>query len=105
MARRIPRTAQTVDELPKKNQQLLRNNQQLMGKIAFLRNNPMNSQIPGDQVRTLDYLTEKNQQLREKNNQLLGEIVAVRHKLVGPSEACTKVKGGKIIANITAWFF
>jgi hypothetical protein len=104
MAQRTPITTQTLDQLLKKNQRLLRKNQHLMGKMTSLRST-MNSQSPVEQVQTLDYLTGKNQQLREKNKELLGEIASVRRELVEPSEARTKVKAGKIIAHIAAWFY
>ena len=54
-------------------------------------------------VQTLDHLTDKNQQLRKKNQELVSEVAAVGNKLVGPSEARTKVKTGKTIAKIAAW--
>jgi hypothetical protein len=55
-------------------------------------------------AQTLDHLTDKNQQLQKENQELVGEVAAVRNKLAGPSEARTKVKAGKTIANISAWF-
>lgn len=91
--------AQTLDQLLKKNQQLLERNRHLMGEVASLRNSPLNS-IPVNQVQTLDHLTNKNQQLQKKNQKLMGEVAAVRNKLVGPSEARTKVKAEKNTAKI-----
>ena len=75
--------AQTLDQLLKKNQQLLERNGHLMGEMASLRNNPLNS-IPATQVQILDDLTDKNQHLQKKNQKLVGEVAAVRSKLVGP---------------------
>jgi predicted nuclease with TOPRIM domain len=95
--------AQTLDELLKKNQQLMKRNQHLLGEIGSLRNNPLNSNIPMEQLQTLDHLTDKNQQLRKKNQELVSEVAAVGTKLVGPSEASTKVKAEKNIAKIAAW--
>jgi TolA-binding protein len=95
--------AQTLDEQLKKNHQLLERNRHLMGEIASLRNNPLAS-IPVNEVQTLDHLTDKNQQLQKENHELVGEVAAVRNKLAGPSEARTKVKAGKTIAKIAAWF-
>jgi hypothetical protein len=94
---------QALDQLLKKNQQLMKRNQHLLGEIGSLRNNPSNSHIPVKQVQTLDHLTHKNQQLQKKNQELVSEVAAVRNKLVGPSEACTKVKAEKTIAKIAAW--
>jgi TolA-binding protein len=92
--------AQTLDQLLKKNQQLLERNRHLMGEVVSLRNNPLNS-IPVNQVQTLDHLTDKNQQLQEQNQKIVGEVAAVRSKLVGRGEARTKVR--KTTAKIAAW--
>jgi hypothetical protein len=71
--------AQTLDQLLKKNQQLLERNRRLMGEMCrllitlrtvSLRNDPLNS-IPVNQVQTLDHLTHKNRRLQEKNQKLL----------------------------------
>lgn len=62
---------QTLDELLKKNQQLMKRNQHLLGEIGSQRNNPLDSNIPVEQV------------------------AVVRTKLVGPSEASTKMKAKK----------
>ena len=94
--------AQTLDQLLKRNQQLLERNRHLMGDVASLRNNPLNS-IPASHIQTLDHLTDKNQQLKKKNQKLVGEVAAVRSKLVGPGEARTKGKAEKTTAKITAW--
>jgi hypothetical protein len=94
--------AQALDHLLNKNQELLRMNPRLRGKIGPLRNHPVNSRIPVKQVR-LDRLTEKNYHLRKKNKQLLAEIDAVRSKLVAPTEASTTVNVGRTIAKIAAW--
>jgi hypothetical protein len=96
--------AQTLDRLLKKNQQLLERNRHLMGEMASLRNNRLNS-IPVNQVHALNHLTEKNRQLQKKNKKIVGEVAAVRNKLIGPSEAPTKVKAEKITAKIAAWIF
>lgn len=101
-----PKTAnlvRTLDQLLKRNQQLMKRNQHLLGEIGSLRNNPLNSHIPVKQVQTLDHLTHKNQQLQKRNLELVSEVAAVRTKLVGPSEASTKVKVEKTIAKIAAW--
>jgi hypothetical protein len=95
--------AQTLDELLKKNQQLMKRNQHLLGEIGSLRNNPWNSHIPMEQLQTLDHLTDKNQQLRKKNQEPVSEVAAAGNKLVGPSEARTKVKAEKTTAKIAAW--
>jgi hypothetical protein len=60
---------------------------------------------PVNQVLTLDHLTDKNQQLQNKNQEPLDEVAAVRNKLVGASEAHTKVKTEKPTAKIAAWLF
>ena len=87
--------AQTLDQLLKKNQQLLERNRPLMGEMCrllitlrtvSLRNNPLNS-IPVNQVQTLDHLTDKNRRLQKKNQKLLR----------------TKVKAEKTTAKIAAW--
>lgn len=61
--------------------------------------------IPVNQMLTLDHLTDKNQQLQKKNQELLDEVAAVRNKLVGASEAHSKVKTEKTTARIAAWLF
>ena len=94
---------ETLDQLLKENQQLMKRNQHSLSQIGSLRNNPLISHIPVKQVQTLDHLIDKNQQLREKNRELLDEVAAVRNKLVGPGEAPTKVKAEKISAKIAAW--
>ena len=103
--------AQTLDQLLKNNPQLLERNRHLMGEMCrllitlhtvSLRNNPLNS-IPVNQVQTPDHLTDKNGRLQKKNQKLVGEVEAARNKLVGPSEARTKVKAEKTAAKIAAW--
>ena len=47
---------QTLDQLLKKDQRLLERNRHLMGEVASLQKNPLNS-IPVNQVQTLDHLT------------------------------------------------
>ena len=102
--------AQTLDQLLKKNPQLLERNRHLMGEICrllitlrtvSLRNDSLNS-IPVNQVQTLDHLTHINRRLQKKNQKRVGEVAAVRNKLAGPSEARAKVKAGKTIAKISA---
>jgi hypothetical protein len=61
--------------------------------------------IPVSQLLTLDHLTEKNQQLQKKNQKLLDEVAVVRNKLVGASQAHSKVKTEKTTATIAAWLF
>ena len=87
--------AQTLDQLLKKDQQLLERNRRLMGEMCrllmtlrtvSLRNNPLNS-IPVNQVQTLDHLTHKNRRLQKNNQKLLR----------------TKVKAEKTTAKIAAW--
>jgi TolA-binding protein len=94
--------AQTLDQVLKKTQQLLERNRHLMGEVVSLRDNPLNS-IPVNQVQTLDHLIDKNRQLQKQNQKLVGEVAAGRNKLVGPSEARTKVKAEKTTAKIAAW--
>lgn len=103
--------AQTFDQLLKNNPQLLERNRHLMGEMCrllitlrtvSLRNDPLNS-TPVNQVQTLDHLTDKNRRLQKKNQKLVGEVAAERNKLVGPGEACTKVKAEKTTAKIAAW--
>jgi predicted nuclease with TOPRIM domain len=93
--------AQTLDQVLKKNQQLLERNRHLMGEVVALRDNPLNP-IPVNQVQTLDHLIDKNQQLQKKNQKLVGEVAAVRSKLPRPSEARAKVKAEKTTAKIAA---
>ena len=94
--------ARTFDWLLKKNQQLLGRNRHLMGEVASLRNNPLNS-IPVNQIQTLDHLSDKNQQLQKGNQKLVREVAAIRSKLVGASEARNKVKAEKNTSKIAAW--
>ena len=103
--------AQTLDQLLKKNPQLLERNRHLMGEMCrllitlrtvSLRNNPLNS-IPVNPVQTPDHLTDKNRRLQKKNQELVSEAAAARNKLVGPSEARTKAKTEKAAAKIAAW--
>ncbi len=103
--------AQTLDQLLKNNPQLLERNRHLTGEMCrllitlrtvSLRNNPLNS-IPLNQVQTLDHLTDKNRRLQKENQELVGEVATARNKLVGPSEACTKVTAEKTTAKIAAW--
>ena len=103
--------AQTLDQLLKNNPQLLERNRHLMGEMyrlpvtlrtVSLRNNPLNS-IPVNQVQTLDHLTDINRRLQKTDQKLVGEVAAARDKLVGPSEARTKVKAEKTTATIAAW--
>ena len=103
--------ARTLDQLLKKNPQLLERNRHLMGEMCrllitlrtvSLRNSPLDS-IPVNQVQTLDHLTGKNRWLQKKNQKLVGEVAAARNKLVGPGEARTKVKAEKTTAKIAAW--
>jgi hypothetical protein len=96
--------AQALDQQLKKNHQLLERNPHLMGEIGSFRNNPSAS-ITVNQVQILDGLTDKNQQLQKENQELVGEVAAIRNKLAGPSEARTKVKAGKTMANIATWLF
>jgi hypothetical protein len=51
--------AQTLDQLLKKSQHLVRKNRYLTAEIAFVRNNLVNSHIRGREVHTLDYLRVK----------------------------------------------
>jgi hypothetical protein len=94
--------AQTLDQLLKKNQQLLERNRHPMGEVASLRNNPLNS-IPVNEVQTLNRLTDKNQQLQKSNQKPVGEVAAFRSKRAGPSEARAKVKAKKATAKIAVW--
>lgn len=72
--------AQTLDQVLKKNQQLLDKNRHLMGEVVSLRDNPLNS-FPVNQIQTVDHLMDKNQQLLRKNQKLVDEVAAVRSKL------------------------
>jgi hypothetical protein len=94
--------AQTLDQLLKRNQQLLERSRHLTGEVASLRNNPLNS-IPVNHIHTLDHLTDKNLRLQQKNQKLVGEVAAVRSNLEGPGEARTKVKAEKNTEKITGW--
>jgi len=103
--------AQTLDQQLKKNHELLERNRHLMGEMCrllitlrtvSLRNNPLNS-ISVNQVQTLDHLTDINRWLQKKNQKLVGEVAATRDKLVGRSEARTKVEAEKTTAKIAAW--
>jgi hypothetical protein len=103
--------AQTLDQLLKNNPQLLERNRHLMGEMCrllitlrtvSLRNDSLNS-TPVNQVQTLDHLTDINRWLQKKNQKLVGEVAATRDKLVGRSEARTKVEAEKATAKIAAW--
>ena len=103
--------AQTLDQLLKNNPQLLERNRHLMGEMCrllitlrtvSLRNDSLNS-IPVNQVQTLDHLTDINRWLQKKNQKLVDEVAAARDKLVGRSEARTKVEAEKTTAKIAAW--
>jgi len=98
----IPTLTRTLDQLLSENQQLLRKNHQLMGKLTSLRNNPMTSRIPVKQIQTFESLTEKNHLLRKNNQQLQDELAAFRDRTAGPS-AGMKVNSENIIAKIADW--
>ena len=61
--------------------------------------------IPVSQLLTLDHLTEKNQHLQKKNQEPLDEVAVVRNKLVGASQAHSKVKTERTTATSAAWLF
>ena len=103
--------AQTLDQLLKNNPQLLERNRHLMGEMCrllitlrtvSLRNDSLNS-IPVNQVQTLDHLADINRWLQKKNQKLVGEVAATRDKLVGRSEARTKVEAETTTAKMAAW--
>jgi hypothetical protein len=103
--------AQTLDQLLKNNPKLLERNRHLMGEMCrllitlrtvSLRNDSLNS-IPVNQVQTLDHLADINRWLQKKNQKLVDEVAAARDKLVGRSEARTKVEAEKTTAKIAAW--
>jgi hypothetical protein len=102
--RRAADLVQTLDQLGKKNQQLVKRNQHLMGKMASVRNAPIADHIPVNQVQTIDHLAAKNQLLLERNKHLLAETAALRNNLVQGSETRVEGNAGTIKKTI-AWLF